>query len=85
MAKFVMQHLISNHSSSTLVGGFGTNYIISGNAEIFRNWFFSKENKNFVKENEASFAIILIYFIFKMESSKLINYLTNMCPYDGAP
>jgi hypothetical protein len=47
--------------------------------------FFSKENKNFVKENEASFAIILIYFIFKMESSKLINYSTNMCPYDGAP
>jgi hypothetical protein len=32
-----------------------------------------------VKQNEESFKIFEKYFIFEMESWKLINYFANMC------
>jgi hypothetical protein len=41
-----------------------------------KNIFFSKKD-SFVKENEASFGIFENILFVEMESSKLINYLTE--------
>jgi hypothetical protein len=52
----------------TLVpGGFGTNYIIFRNAEIF------KEKKGSAKEKNESFVMFWNILAFRMKSSKLIN------------
>jgi hypothetical protein len=44
----------------------------------FSQIFFLK-GQIFVKQNEESFEIFEKKFIFEMESSKLINYLADMC------
>jgi hypothetical protein len=57
---------------------FNINYNICTNVEIFK---YNNNNKskeqNFVKERREYFGIVRN--IFDMESSKLINYSTNMC------
>jgi hypothetical protein len=37
------------------------------------------EEQIFVKQNEESFEIFEKYFIFEIQSWKLINYFTDMC------
>jgi hypothetical protein len=37
------------------------------------------EEQIFVKQNEESFEIFEKYFIFEIESWKLINYFTDLC------
>jgi len=61
------------------LGGFSTNYIIFKNADIFRKYI-SHQGNLFVKENKESFEIFWnTFFLFKTESSKLINYSADMC------
>jgi hypothetical protein len=62
------------------MGQFDTNYIIFINVKIFKNTFFSEIK--IVKENDKCDGICEIISFVKMESSKLINYLTNMCSSD---
>jgi hypothetical protein len=38
-----------------------------------------KKNSKKKRENKESFEIFKIYICYKMESSKLIKYLSNMC------
>ncbi len=55
-----------------------THYIIFRNVENFKSIFFS--NNNFSEEEEKKFDGIFEKISFvKIESSKLINYSTNMC------
>lgn len=42
--------------------------------KISNSTFLDKKKQFFVKENEESFVIYLEYYIFEIESSKLINY-----------
>jgi uncharacterized membrane protein len=55
------------------LGQFNTNYIIFRNVEILIHEIFS------LKESKESDEIVGNISFLKMESSKLINYLTNMC------
>ncbi len=82
MAKFVMQHLIS---IIVVPRSLWQKLILFLEMLKFSEIIFSQKKKKIVKENGGIFCNILIYFIFKMESSKLINYSTNMCLYDGVP
>jgi hypothetical protein len=59
--------------------GSGTNYIIVGNDEIFRQYQFVKEKEFFVKENEEAFEILRNILIFEMESSNSVNCSADMC------
>jgi hypothetical protein len=43
--------------------GFGTNYTIFRNAEIFKNYFL--KDQNFVKENEESFGYLKLFLFPK--------------------
>jgi len=63
-----------NYGLSQYLGSFNTKYIISRDIEIFKNTFFHEEQFCFVEESKASYE----YFIFNMESSKLINYSKDM-------
>jgi len=60
-----------NYGLSQYLGNFNTKYIISRDTEILKNIFFHEEQFFFVKEKVKH---LLKYFIFNMESSKLINY-----------
>jgi uncharacterized membrane protein len=55
------------------LGQFNTNYIIFRNVEILIQEIFS------LKESKQPDEIVGNISFLKMESSKLINYLTNMC------
>ncbi len=64
------------HSTLT---SFNINYIICRNVEIFKYNNKSKE-QIFVKERRKYSGIVRnIFVLFDIESSKLINYSTNMC------
>ncbi len=85
IAKANRVHMVFHIYHSTLTS-FNINYIIWRNVEIFKynnnnnNNNKSKEH-NFVKrERREYFGIVRnILVLFDMDSSKLINYSTNMC------
>jgi len=54
------------------LGKFNNNHIIG------KSWNEKKKSKK-KRENKESFEILKIYICYKMESSKLIKYLSNMC------
>jgi len=60
---------------SYYLGQFDTNYIVFRNIEILKNYFFQIK-KYIVKENSGYLGI---FHLLKINLSKLINYLMDMC------
>ncbi len=67
---------INKNESHKLLSTIGTNYIVFKNIKKFKDKISQKETIIILNKNEEPFEIL---WRLKMESSKLIKYLANMC------